>query len=259
MDHPSPPFCSYRRVFCIALALVIGKTGLLRAEESYSTMPDHGAPDHWAADMRAFAEQDRQSPFPQGGVVFVGSSSIRLWDLAKSFPQIEPAPLNRGFGGSQLADSNRHLELLVLKHQPRVVVLYAGDNDISAGKSAQRVAEDFQEFQRRIVKALPETRVLYIAIKPSLARWRLAPEMQEANRLIRKACEADDRLTFVDVWTPLLGADGKPRPELFQEDGLHLNAEGYRVWSKLITGLLRPTAETPGAASASAEAAHRAG
>jgi lysophospholipase L1-like esterase len=135
------------------------------------------------------------------------------------------------------------------------VVLYAGDNDIAAGKPARQVADDFEEFERRLGEALPETRVVYIAIKPSLARWQLAPTMQAANSLIRKTCESDERLTFVDVWTPMLGEDGRPRPELFKEDGLHLNAAGYQVWRQPLAGLLRPPTESP----ATGEAARRAG
>ncbi|MCA9239026.1 MAG: hypothetical protein KDA37_02450 [Planctomycetales bacterium] len=195
-------------------------------------------PDRWADAMRAFREQDENSPFPPGNVVFVGSSSIRLWDLKKSFPEMEPTPLNRGFGGSEIADTNRHLDLLVLKHRPRLVVMYAGDNDIAAGRSPQRVHRDFEEFARRVHAALPETRIAYIAIKPSIARWKLAERMKEANALIAKSCEEDDRSTFVDIWAAMLGEEEKPRKQLLRDDGLHMTAAGYAVWVEALQGAM---------------------
>lgn len=198
--------------------------------------------DRWAEAMQAFREQDEKNPAEPGGVVFVGSSSIRLWDLPKSFPHAAPAPLNRGFGGSEIADTNRHLDLLVLKHQPRLVVMYAGDNDIAGGKTPERVHRDFEEFVRRVHQALPETRIAYIAIKPSIARWKLAEPMQQANALIAESCEADELVTFVDIWPPMLGDDGRPRAELFRDDGLHLNAAGYENWAGRIHGLLTEAA-----------------
>ncbi|MEM9187196.1 MAG: SGNH/GDSL hydrolase family protein [Planctomycetota bacterium] len=208
-----------------------------------AAQPVQPAPDRWADALHAFGEQDAAKPCPAGGVVFVGSSSIRLWDLPRSFPEFQPPPLNRGFGGSELSDSLRHAERLVLRHRPRAVVMYAGDNDIAGGKSAAVVAADFRSFAERLHDRLPKTKLAYLAIKPSLARWRLACEMRKANALIAKACDADARLTFVDIWSPMIGADGRPRRDLFVEDGLHLNPAGYRLWAKV----LRPFLPAPNA------------
>jgi lysophospholipase L1-like esterase len=194
--------------------------------------PAPKADDPWDRDIRAFEERDRQSPPAPGGIVFVGSSSIRLWDLAASFPDL-PA-VNRGFGGSQLADSVRFAPRIVIPHRPRTIVLYAGDNDIASGKSPHEVARDFRSFVALVLGALPQARIVYISIKPSVARWHLSGRMREANDRIRAACSEDARLRFVDVWPAMLGADGKPRPELLVEDGLHLNPEGYRIWADLV-------------------------
>lgn len=194
--------------------------------------------DRWAGAMAAFAEQDAALPYPRGSVVFVGSSSIRLWDLAKSFPKSNPAPLNRGFGGSRVSDSVRYVELLVLQHKPRLVVMYAGDNDIAAGLSPDEVSRDFEEFAGIVLEELPDAQLAYIAIKPSLSRWKLAPKIRQANALIRADCEENQRLTFIDVWSPMLGDDGRPRKELFREDGLHLNDAGYRLWTGLVAPVL---------------------
>jgi lysophospholipase L1-like esterase len=192
--------------------------------------------DRWTKEMAAFEEADRRAHAAAGGVVFVGSSSIRLWDLARSFPDVRA--LNRGFGGSQIEDSVRHVDLLVIRHQPRTVIFYAGDNDIAAGKTPQQVSDDFKAFVKKVHAALPATRVAFIAIKPSIARWALVAKVREANALIRAYCEVDDRLGFVDVDGPMLGWDGKPRKDLFVADGLHLSGKGYDLWTTLVRPFL---------------------
>ncbi|RIK88340.1 MAG: hypothetical protein DCC67_00835 [Planctomycetota bacterium] len=198
-------------------------------------------PQRWAPEMAAFEKQDAQSPPPKRGLLFVGSSSIRLWDLEKSFPEL-PA-INRGFGGSQLCDSVHHAELLVLKHQPAKIVVYAGDNDIAAGKSPEQVAGDFQALVATVRAALPRTPIIYIAIKPSIARWKLAEKMKRANKLIEAQCAKNEGLHFVDVWRPMLGDDGQPRRELFRDDGLHLNDAGYALWAELVKPMLLDAAK----------------
>jgi lysophospholipase L1-like esterase len=192
--------------------------------------------DKWAKEMAAFDEQDRKDP-AVGGVVFVGSSSIRLWDLAKSFPGL-PA-LNRGFGGSEIPDCINHVDLLVIKHKPRVVVFYAGDNDIANGRTPQQVFDDYKTFVSRIHAALPATKIAFIAIKPSIQRWALVDKVRAANALVRGDAQRDDRLGFVDVDGPMLGWDEKPRKDLFVADGLHMTPKGYAVW----TALVRPFVE----------------
>jgi lysophospholipase L1-like esterase len=193
--------------------------------------------DKWAKEMAAFEDQDRKDP-AIGGVVFVGSSSIRLWDLKKSFPDV-PA-LNRGFGGSEIPDSVAHVDLLVIRHKPRIVIFYAGDNDIAAGRTPQQVFDDYKAFVEKIHTALPTTRVAFIAIKPSILRWALVDKVRAANALVRQYAAADDRLGFVDVDGPMLGWDEKPRKDLFVADGLHMTPKGYELW----TTLVRPFVET---------------
>lgn len=197
-------------------------------------------PERWAEEIAQFRRHDAESPPPAGAVVFVGSSSIRLWDLAKSFPGL--AAINRGFGGSHLCDAVHYADLLVANHQPSKIVLYAGDNDLAAGKTADQVLGDFQQFVAEIRRSSAETPIIFIAIKPSPDRWKLRAEQQRANRLIAKECGAGKNLHFVDVWQAMLGADGVPRAQFFQEDGLHLNDAGYAVWTKL----LRPLLDTAG-------------
>ena len=191
--------------------------------------------DKWAKEMAAFEEQDRKDP-ALGGIVFVGSSSIRLWDLEKSFPEMPV--LNRGFGGSEIPDAVSHADLLVIRHKPRTVIFYAGDNDIANGHSPQQVFDDYKAFVTKVRAALPETRIAFIGIKPSLQRWALIDKIRAANGLVRTFAETDDRLGYVDVDGPMLGWDEKPRKELFVADGLHMTPKGYEIWTALVRPFL---------------------
>ncbi len=228
-----------RRTGLTALCLTFTALALL----AVTTAP-HGARAYeasrsarWESAIRAFEEKDRTSPPMHKGVVFVGSSSIRFWDLGKSFPGMDL--INRGFGGSELADSVFFAPRIVLPYEPRTVVLYAGDNDIGFGRSPEQVAADFREFARVVHAKLPKCRIVYLSIKPSPLRWKLVDKGRRANELIAEQCKADDRLVFVDVATPLLGPDGRPRRELFRGDGLHLNEKGYDIWAAVVKPHLR--------------------
>lgn len=188
--------------------------------------------DKWNKTISQFEKQDQKQKTQKNGILFVGSSSIRLWDLKKYFPG-QPV-INRGFGGSEIVDSTHFADRIILKHNPKTVFLYAGDNDISRKRTAKEVASDFRKFADTIHKSLPETRIVFIAIKPSIRRWELADTIIKANQLISEQCAKNCLLEYSDVWNPMLGADGKPRPELFQSDGLHLNHEGYVVWTNAV-------------------------
>jgi len=204
--------------------------------------PAAATPDttsQWEADIRAFEEADRREPVAPGGVLFVGSSSIRLWQtLAQDFPGVRA--LNRGFGGSQLADVRHYADRIVLPYRPRVVVLYAGDNDLAEGRTPADVFADYRAIADTLRRVLPETRVVWIAIKPSLARWAIVEKIREANALVRAYAERDPaRLAYADVFTPMLGPDGRPRSELFVDDGLHMSARGYALWTEVVRPLVR--------------------
>lgn len=189
-------------------------------------------------EIKAFEAADAKAPPPTGAVLFVGSSSMRLWKtLAEDFPDL--AVINRGFGGSQVEHSVRYAGRIVLPYRPKVIVLYAGDNDLASGKSPQRVAADFKAFVEIVRAALPETKVLYVSIRPSVARWHLHGRQWLANRLVRDFAEADPATEYVDVVPALLGSDGRPRADFLVADKLHLNADGYRAW----TAAIRPHLE----------------
>jgi len=186
-------------------------------------------PERFAAEIEAFQAWDAKNAFPAAPVVLVGSSSIRLWNSGECFPDLPV--VNRGFGGAHISDVNHYIEQTVLKYRPSIVVFYAGDNDITDGKTGGQVLEDYQEFVASVLSASAAVQIVFIPIKPSLARWSAWPRMMEANEMIRVFSEGLDPLHFIDVATPMLGEDGMPRPELFVEDGLHMTEVGYDGWS----------------------------
>jgi len=193
-------------------------------------------PNRFAGEIKAFAEWDSKNAVPADPILFVGSSSIRMWRTHESFPELPV--VNRGFGGSHISDVIHYLDRVVLPYGPRAIVFYAGDNDVAGGKSAQRVAEDYRRFVRLVHARFPAARIAFISIKPSGDRWPLWPEMKKANELIRDLCSQDDRLVFADLATPLLDADGLPRRGLFNSDQLHLNSRGYAVWAQTLAPVL---------------------
>ncbi len=199
------------------------------------------APEAFAEDIARFEAADRLMPPRPGGVLFVGSSSIRLWPaLEADFPSVDV--LQRGFGGSELSDVVHYAPRIVLPYRPRLIVLYAGDNDLAAGKSPAAVFREYQAFVALVRRGLPETCIAFIAIKPSAARWALVEQMRAVNALVRSYAATDPRLLYVDVFTPMLGPDGMPREELFVADRLHINARGYALWRDLLAPIVRNAA-----------------
>ncbi len=203
--------------------------------------PQHvfGQPERWETAIQAFEAQDRQDPPPAGAVLFAGSSSIRGWEsLQQDFPFVPV--IQRGFGGSEMEDLLYYTDRIVTPYKPSVIIVYEGDNDIANGKSPARVFTDFKKFVEQVHTALPDAKIGYISIKPSIARWSLVEEMAEANRMIRKFTLWAPNLEYIDIFSPMLGLDGKPRNELLIEDGLHLTPAGYELWTEIVTPYLQP-------------------
>lgn len=212
--------------------------GLAAARPMEAPSLDPVSSPQWAADMARFAAQDAEQPPPAHPVVFTGSSSVRMWtNLAADFPR-QPV-LNRGFGGSQLRDAAWYADEVAVRYQPRRIVLYAGDNDIDAGRTPEQVRDDFRAFVARVRRDLPGVPIAWLAIKPSLARIDQLPAQQRANALVEAAAAGMRNVDFIDVATPMLNANGRPRAELFLEDGLHMNRKGYELWRGIIAPYLR--------------------
>lgn len=198
--------------------------------------------NRWEQSIAKLEEGLRASPPPKGAVLFLGSSSIVGWNTKKSFPDLPT--VNCGFGGSQMSDAARYVDRLVIPWKPRVLVVYSGDNDLKAGKSPEQVRDDFRTLAEKVHAQLPQTKIVLIGVKPSIARWNLIEKIRTANKLLAAyaAQDAQQRILFVDVEPLMLDAEGRPRAEIFKDDGLHLNAEGYALWSKKIAPLIEASA-----------------
>ncbi|MCE5271931.1 GDSL-type esterase/lipase family protein [bacterium] len=213
----------------VALGVMLCQSGLSGQQERF---------ERWEKDIRGLEARSRENGFPAPGViVFTGSSSVHGWDSLEQ----DMAPLkviNCGFGGSQIDEATYFANRIVIPYMPSRVVIYSGDNDIASGKSPETVAADFRAFVERLRASIPGEPVYFLSIKPSTARWKLWDKIQKANALIRGYCEGEKRVFYVDVATTLLGPDGKPDVSLYQEDGLHLNADGYARWTAIVKPLL---------------------
>ena len=195
-------------------------------------------PARWDKDLAAFAKEDAAEAVPEKAYLFVGSSSVRLWtNLAETFPQWPVR--RRGFGGSHLSDLNALFEPLVLKYRPARIFVYAGENDISAGRSPEQVYADFKTFHGKVRTQLPGTEIFFLSMKPSPSRWHLSPQISEANGRIKRYARGQRRVTYIDLGKPLLGEDGRPDAQWFKKDNLHLNDRGYERWARAIRAAVK--------------------
>jgi hypothetical protein len=227
MNHGVAPcgmrvlFASFRPVFLLVAWLALA-SGV------------YGSPAQWRDQVAALTARSSDGPVD---VVFIGSSSVRMWrSLAQDFPRWRTA--NCGFGGSQLGDSVFYFDQLIAPRAPRVVVLYAGENDLAASVTTEQLLADFHAFRERLHVARPTTQLIYLSCKPSPARAAQLEKFRAANVRIAAACAADPLCTFVDVFTPMLDATGQPRAELFGPDRLHMNATGYALWTQTLLPVL---------------------
>ena len=190
--------------------------------------------DHaqWNPAIAAFEAADRAHAPAPGSILFIGSSSIEHWkSLAADFPEL--SVINRGFGGSVISDSTFFADRIVAPYHARAIVMYAGDNDLQEGSSPEQVRDDFAAFVRKARAVDPGVPIAFIAIKPSVARAALLPEIRQANALVSAYAATQKGVTYLDVFTPML-KEGAPQPDLFGEDGLHMNRRGYLLWINII-------------------------
>jgi lysophospholipase L1-like esterase len=199
-------------------------------------------PTRWETAITAFEASDKASLPPKHAVLFIGSSSIRMWtNVARDFPEF--TVINRGFGGSQIEDSVHFAERIVIPYEPRQIIFYAGGNDINAGKTPARVLSDFKAFVEKVHGRLPETRIAYISIAGNPARWAQVEQVKEVNRMITEYIATNPKLDFINVFPHMLGPDGQPKPDIFLKDRLHMNEKGYAIWKEIIADFLRRKAK----------------
>ena len=217
----------------LALLFLLVSAG---APAAATNTPDAPFPDplRFTADILAFTAEDEITPPPAGAVLCLGSSSLRFWHETMG-DDLRPLTLiRRGFGGSTMLDVLYFSDRIVVPYRPRAILLYEGDNDLEAGVTPARFLATVQQFLEILHASLPGTRVYILSVKPSPSRWRLWPQMQQANDMLQQMCAADPSLVYLDVATPMLGDDGQPRSEIFLPDNLHLNRRGYEIWTKVV-------------------------
>ena len=190
-------------------------------------------PNAFEKEILAFEASDRTNPPPKHAALFVGSSSIRLWKtLTQDFQ--DRRVINRGFGGSHISDSILFADRIVLPYEPDTIVFYAGGNDLNAGKTPQTVFNDYKTFVAKVRAKLPDTHIAYISIAGNPARWAQIDKVREVNRLIHAYSRTVPGLSYIDTTSAMLGTDGLPRPEIFVADKLHMNTNGYAIWTRVI-------------------------
>lgn len=193
-------------------------------------------PARFEPAIQTFEANDLRNMPSEGAVLCTGSSSMRGWHKTIGV-DLEPLTIiSRGFGGSNMNDLLYFAERIVIKYKPRAVVVYEGDNDTAAGISPSEICGTFNAFTAKVHKHLPETRIYFLAIKPSVKRWEMWPRMKKANGLISAECAKSGLLTYIDVSTPMLDGSGNVMKDIFLADDLHMNESGYEIW----TGAVRP-------------------
>ena len=168
----------------------------------------------------------------QGSTVFTGSSTIRMWkDVQSAFP--DTPILNTGFGGSKASDLEKQLFPVVIRLEPSRVFIYEGDNDLWSDVPTADIMTSMDNIVSRLQLVNPTIEIFLIGAKPSPSRWDKKENYLIFNEMLKQYCEAKEGVNFVDTWKPLTDQDGNPRPELYIDDQLHLNEDGYKIWAEI--------------------------
>ncbi len=214
-----------------------GENATLPNALQWAALPAVAAPLPFENDIQAFEAADQQNAPAPGGVVFVGSSSIRLWNsLQQDFPDLNV--INRGFGGSRIIDSVRFADRIVTPYAPKMIVFYAGTNDLAEGAQPEVLLGQYMEFVARVRAKLPNVPIAFVAVSPAPSRWNNAANIRKTNALIEQFCALVPGLQYIDTFSLMLDANGQPRPELFVEDRLHMTPAGYAIWAKTVAPYL---------------------
>lgn len=221
---------------CVSLLLLLTTSlpATLAAEKSPELTTRPISPSsNFENEIAAFEVADKKSPPPQGAVLFVGDSGIRMWkSLSADFP--EAKIINRGFGGSQMMDSVFYADRIVIPYYPRLIVIRAGGNDLTAGKTPEQLLADFKAFVGTVRAKLPDTRIVLMSLNPNPARWAQAEKRKQANAMLKTYIGGGKNLDFIELWDQFLGPDSKPREDLFLADRLHNNAAGYKIMADVV-------------------------
>lgn len=212
-----------KRVFGFIAVLLLLCTQAVQAQQP----PFYG-------EIQAYKKQDSAQMPAKGAILFIGSSSFNFWkDMQEYFPG--HTVINRGFGGSSLPDVIRYANDIIYPYQPKQVVIYCGENDIATQNATpEEVLDRFRKLVDMIRGKFKNIPVAFVSIKPSPSRAHLMPVMVAANRMIKEYLAGLKNTVYIDVYSKMLNEEGKPKPEIFTDDNLHMNAKGYAIWKQAI-------------------------
>ncbi|RYX85077.1 DNRLRE domain-containing protein [bacterium] len=214
-----------------------GENAVLPTTDQWAKLPAVTKPWRFQNEIDDFGTADLKTPPTKGGILFVGSSSIRLWKtLAEDFPGRNV--LNRGFGGSYISDSVHFVDKVVMPYDPKMIVFYAGTNDLADKKSPETILADYMTFVSLVRAKYPNLPIAFISVAPAPSRWGNVANIRKANSLVADFSKLVPNLKFIDIFPLMLDANGQPRPELFVGDQLHMKPEGYAIWKKAVEPFL---------------------
>ncbi len=196
-------------------------------------LEDNPDPLRFKDEINTYIESDKSNPPPEDCYLFIGSSSMRMWkSLQEDFPGYPV--INRGFGGSHFSDAIYYFNDLILAYNPKKIIIYEGDNDLASSKSPKKIMKDLKTLLELIRDNLDHPDIAIISAKPSPRRWNLKDKYENLNAKFENLASKSQDLTYINVYTNMLNDQGRPEPELFLEDSLHMTGKGYMIWEKQI-------------------------
>ena len=189
--------------------------------------------EKWGEAIAKFAHQDSVDMPEPGGILFLGSSSFTIWKDVNDYFAGKKI-VNRGFGGSQMSDVLHFKEKLILPYQPKQIVVYVGENDIASGEAPESVFEEGKQLVSWAKEQFPGVEFVLLSAKPSPRRWELRDKMKDLNVMLSEFASENEGVEYANIWEPMLGEDGKPKSEIFLKDSLHMTANGYKIWQKVL-------------------------
>ena len=217
------------RVLALSFCVLLLSASALMAQE-YN-------PKTFEKDIKAFDQKDTLENVRPGSNLFTGSSTITMWrDIQNHFPNAYV--INRGFGGSKFDDLLYYADRLITPYKPAKIFIYEGDNDIASGVGIEAVLQLAKQLREKIAKDLPGVPVVFISVKPSVSRWHLKDKYLELNKALKAYSKKAKHTEFADLWSPMIDENGEVYKHIFLQDNLHMNAEGYKIWQKVLAPYL---------------------
>jgi lysophospholipase L1-like esterase len=196
-------------------------------------LEDNPDPLRFKDEIDSYLQADKSNPPPDGCYLFIGSSSMRMWKSLQEDFTGYPV-INRGFGGSHFSDAIYYFDDLVNAYNPSKIIIYEGDNDLASSKSPNKIVKDLKTLLGMIRDNLDQPEIAIISAKPSPRRWELKDKYEKLNSKFKDLASKSQDLTYIDVYTFMLNGKGRPEPELFLEDSLHMTQKGYKIWEEQI-------------------------